>query len=113
MTSRRTSRPHGGARPGAILGAEPRAFHAIVSRDASKEWASAIRPAARRGGSASCGWVRNLRDGDVEVSAEGEAEALADFREWLAGRPAGRSDPLGRTRKVVAPTGHYAEFSIE
>ena len=53
-----------------------------------------------------------MSDGDVEVWAEGEGEALADFREWLAEGP-----PGAWIRSVnaenVEPTGRYAVFSIE
>ncbi len=33
------------------------------------------------------GWVRNLKDGRVEVLAEGGAEALKNFREFIAQGP--------------------------
>jgi len=35
------------------------------------------------------GWVRNLPDGDVEVWAEGDALALAEYRAWLEEGPPG------------------------
>jgi acylphosphatase len=58
------------------------------------------------------GWVRNLEDGDVEVWAEGDATALADFRAWLEEGP-----PGAWIRSVSAerrdPTGRYATFTIE
>ena len=37
------------------------------------------------------GWVRNASDGAVEVTAEGEAAALASLREALGRGPAGAS----------------------
>jgi acylphosphatase len=36
-----------------------------------------------------CGHARNLRDGRVEVLAEGKAEALAELEEWLQHGPPG------------------------
>jgi acylphosphatase len=70
---------------------------------------SARREALRLG---ICGWVRNLPDGDVEVLAEGENAALADFREWLSEGP-----PGARIRSVTAekrkPSGYYSDFLIE
>lgn len=39
------------------------------------------------------GWARNLADGRVEVLASGEADALAEFQDWLwMGPPAARVD---------------------
>jgi len=35
------------------------------------------------------GYVKNLFDGSVEVVAEGEAQALAELKRWLAHGPAG------------------------
>lgn len=46
----------------------------------------AMREARRLG---LCGWVRNLPDGCVEVWAEGERDALADYRAWLEEGPPG------------------------
>ena len=70
---------------------------------------SARREAQRLG---IAGWVRNLSNGDVEVMAEGEVAALADFREWL-----GEGPPGAMIRSVAAqacdPTGHFADFTIE
>jgi acylphosphatase len=58
------------------------------------------------------GWVRNLPDGDVEILAEGETAALADFREWLEEGP-----PGAWIRSVIAekrePTGAFSGFTIE
>ncbi len=70
---------------------------------------SSRREAARLG---LVGWVRNLPNGDVELLAEGEAEALATFREWLEEGPPGawvqRVEAESR-----APTGVYPDFCIE
>jgi acylphosphatase len=56
--------------------------------------------------------VRNLPDGDVELHAEGPTAALAELRIWLDEGPPGAS-----VRSVavenLAPTGSFADFSIE
>jgi acylphosphatase len=70
---------------------------------------SACREAQRQG---LVGWVRNLSDGDVELWAEGEGKALADFREWLAEGPPG-AWIRSVSAENVEPTGRYAIFSIE
>lgn len=58
------------------------------------------------------GWVRNLGDGSVEILAEGEPDALADFREWLnEGPPGARVDEVKVESR--APTGRFADFSVE
>jgi acylphosphatase len=48
--------------------------------------ATALEEARARGLS---GWVRNRRDGGVEVCAEGAAEQLKSFRDWFAHGPPG------------------------
>ncbi len=42
------------------------------------------------------GWVRNRRDGTVEVMARGSAHALADLEAWLH-----RGPPLARVDRVT------------
>jgi acylphosphatase len=87
------------------------AFHATVSGSVQ---GVGFRYTARREASrlGLTGWIRNLPDGDVELVAEGEAGALADFRSWLEEGP-----PGAWVRRVavdkLAPTGHYSDFSIE
>jgi acylphosphatase len=94
---------------------EPRegrsAFHATISglvQGVGFRY-SACREARRL---AVSGWVRNLPDGDVEILAEGEDEALSRFLEWLKEGPEG-----SRVRSVksesVASTGYYSGFTIE
>lgn len=48
-----------------------------------------FREAARRvaTGLGIAGWVRNRRDGTVELFARGDAAALAALRQWLAHGP--------------------------
>jgi acylphosphatase len=114
MTSRRTSSPSwrlrlAGSPEGLHRG--DRAFRALVSGSVQGVGFrySACREALRLG---LVGWVRNLESGDVEVWAEGEGPALADFREWLEEGPPGawiRSVSAERAE----PTGRYATFSIE
>lgn len=57
------------------------------------------------------GWVRNRRDGTVEVRAEGEAEALAEFRRYLHQGP-----PTAHVERVevrsVEPTGEHRSFVV-
>ncbi len=56
------------------------------------------------------GWVKNLRGGDVEITAEGEEEVLKDFISRL------QEDFSGYIKdKDVAwedPTGEFKEFGI-
>jgi acylphosphatase len=57
------------------------------------------------------GWARNLPDGSVEVSAEGEAEALERFERRLRQGP--RSSRVERVEVVdEAPSGRDTGFSI-
>jgi acylphosphatase len=58
------------------------------------------------------GWVRNTPDGRVEVSAEGEREALERFERNLRHGP-----PAARVERVdvddLIPTGHETGFSVK
>jgi acylphosphatase len=57
------------------------------------------------------GWVRNLPDGRVEASAEGEAEAIERFERALRhGPPGARVVHLDIEASV--PTGRDAGFSV-
>lgn len=57
------------------------------------------------------GWVRNLADGSVEVTAEGEENALEQLSDWLR-----RGPRLARVESVqlsfCEPSGEYAYFEI-
>jgi acylphosphatase len=58
------------------------------------------------------GWVRNTPDGRVEVSAEGDSEALERFERNLRHGP-----PSARVERVeiddLIPTGRESGFSIK
>jgi acylphosphatase len=57
------------------------------------------------------GWVRNEYNGDVEVWAEGGAEKLDTFLQWLRrGPPSARVDSLDYQQR--RPAG-YRDFGIE
>ncbi len=57
------------------------------------------------------GWVRNLRDGSVEVEAQGEEEKLFEFEKLLWQGP-----PLARVKEVRARyhdcEKNYTHFTI-
>jgi acylphosphatase len=57
------------------------------------------------------GWVRNLPDGTVEVTAEGDAEAIERFDRALRRGPAGARVDHVET-DIVPPTGRHAGFTI-
>jgi acylphosphatase len=58
------------------------------------------------------GWVRNTREGDVDVWAEGPQEDLDRFLRWLRQGPArAQVDVVDAENK--APTGVYRIFAIE
>jgi acylphosphatase len=58
------------------------------------------------------GWVRNMPDGRVEISAEGDAEALDRFERRLRHGP-----PYARVERVdveeMTPTGRETGFTIK
>jgi acylphosphatase len=69
---------------------------------------SAIREAQRHG---LTGWVRNTRDGEVEVWAEGALDKLAEFSAWLRQGP--RSSRVDRViTEEAAPRG-YIDMRVE
>ena len=58
------------------------------------------------------GYVRNLKDGSVEVWAEGNAKAVEAFRHDLAAGPT--HSRVGTIEElVVEPSGLYSNFRIE
>ncbi len=58
------------------------------------------------------GWVRNTRDGAVELVAEGPPAALESLVQWCRrGPPAARVDAL--TRSDLAATGEFTEFHVQ
>jgi acylphosphatase len=58
------------------------------------------------------GYVRNLKDGRVEVLAEGSPRAVEAFRHDLAAGPT--HSRVGTIEElVVEPTGLYSNFRIE
>jgi acylphosphatase len=56
------------------------------------------------------GWVRNLPDGEVEVVAEGDAEAMERFERALRQGP-GRARVDDVTVHMLTPTGRFLSFS--
>lgn len=56
------------------------------------------------------GWVRNLPTGDVEVLAEGDADAMDRFERALRQGP-GRARVDDVEVDVLTPTGRFATFT--
>lgn len=57
------------------------------------------------------GWVRNLRDGTVEVLAQGTPASLEELKKRLTqGSPLSRVDAV--TAKRAEDEKHYADFQI-
>ena len=57
------------------------------------------------------GWVRNLPDGRVEISAEGEAEAIERFERHIGHGPPG-ARVSGVERHDELPEGRATGFSV-
>lgn len=57
------------------------------------------------------GWVKNLRDGKVETMAEGEKEALEEFKKWCQHGP-----PAAHVTQVEiaweTATGEFKDFTV-
>lgn len=69
-------------------------LHCIVSGRVQGVWFRGYTQEAARSLGVS-GWVRNLRDGRVEAKAQGDDEALQQFREQLGqGPPHSQVDSL-------------------
>ncbi|MGM0597794.1 MAG: acylphosphatase [Myxococcota bacterium] len=58
------------------------------------------------------GWVRNLANGDVEITAQGQKESLQKLYEWAQiGPPAARVDKI--EKKFKPPTEHFKNFKVK
>lgn len=58
-----------------------------------------------------CGWVRNLRGGEVELCAEGPAATLEQLLDWCRrGPPGARVDSIEVVRS--AASGQFQGFEI-
>ena len=69
---------------------------------------SAIRQANSLGVS---GWVKNLRDGRVELLIEGEESPVRKMVEWCSHGP--RSAHVTELQTEIHPyTGHYTNFEV-
>ena len=57
------------------------------------------------------GWVRNARDGSVEVWAEGRADAVRQLETWIedGGPPQARVE---RIQRDDVPIGQYESFDV-
>jgi acylphosphatase len=86
------------------------AFHAVISgRVQGVGFRCNCSSEARRLG--LTGWVRNESGGTVEVWAEGSAEQLERFLQWLRrGPPGARVDAVHIDRQ--RPGGTYRNFEI-
>jgi acylphosphatase len=87
-------------------------LHAIISgrvqgvgfRDATARCAESLQLA---------GWVRNLRDGRVQVYARGSAEGVAQLRAWLVQGPdlarvdTCEAQPASCNERALAPSQHF------
>ena len=86
------------------------AVHALVEgRVQGVFFRQQCRQEARRRG--LIGWVRNLPDGRVEAWAQGEAEAVEEFVEWLWTGPPDAS-VTGVVSDVVERDANLQDFLI-
>ncbi|HLT95950.1 MAG TPA: acylphosphatase [Acidimicrobiia bacterium] len=88
-----------------------KAVHAFVSgRVQGVYFRQSCRQTARSLG--LVGWVRNLRDGRVEVWAQGDPEACDRLVDWLWTGPA-RAEVTGVEADTVAPDTTLRDFFIQ
>lgn len=60
-----------------------------------------------------CGYVKNLTDGRLEIVAEGEETALAQFIDWChKGPPIAEVEDVRLSEQDVNP-GEYSRFAIQ
>ena len=58
------------------------------------------------------GWVKNRRDGSVEIVVEGKIETIANFIQWChEGPPGARVDHVDLTWEDY--TGEFSNFSVK
>ena len=58
------------------------------------------------------GWVKNRRDGKVEIVVEGEEKAISNFIQWCHEGPTGaRVDKVDLTWEDF--TGEFSNFSVQ
>ncbi len=88
----------------------PRSLHCIVSGRVQGVWFRGwVREQARLLGLA--GWVRNLRDGSVEVLAQGDEQPLGDLRSRLdIGPPMSRVDAV--KSEWIEENETFSSFSV-
>ena len=65
-----------------------------------------VREAARLGLS---GWIRNLRNGDVEVLTEGDEAGLKELEQWCSHGPP-HAVVTGVVARYSAATGEFTRF---
>lgn len=56
------------------------------------------------------GYIRNLKDGRVELVAEGEQAEIEKLTDWLSSGAPGRIDQVNE--EEMAFSGHYQDFKI-
>ena len=59
------------------------------------------------------GWVRNTRDGDVELIASGDGESIADLQEAVARGPSGARVTAVHRETVASDASYPSPFTIE
>lgn len=58
------------------------------------------------------GWVRNLNDGSVKITAEGSFEKISEFIKWCEKGPA-KANVTEINIERLAPSGEFSNFYIK